>query len=97
MSADCFYNTVAFCLHFTGVIDVLVNIGRQIDAVNLAFAFELTEKFPPVPLLKTYLNEASKVPSPGKSGNTPTVQVCSFCPNVHIARCTLKGWDEWII
>ncbi|XP_031121689.1 FRIGIDA-like protein 3 [Ipomoea triloba] len=55
-----------------GVINVLVNIGRQIDAVNLAFAFELTEKFPPVPLLKSYLNEASK--APGKSGNTPTVQ-----------------------
>ncbi|KVG17605.1 Frigida-like protein [Cynara cardunculus var. scolymus] len=30
-----------------GVIDVLVNSGRHIDAVNLAFAFELTHKFSP--------------------------------------------------
>ncbi|KAI4319276.1 hypothetical protein MLD38_032897 [Melastoma candidum] len=54
-----------------GVIEVLADSGRQIDAVNLAFAFELTEKFPPVPLLKSYLKEARKVPSPVKPGNGP--------------------------
>ncbi|KAM7496304.1 hypothetical protein LguiA_020718 [Lonicera macranthoides] len=57
-----------------GVINVLINNGRQIDAVNLAFAFELTELFCPVSLLKSYLTEASKVSSPVKSGNSsPTV------------------------
>ncbi|CAN4113760.1 unnamed protein product [Withania somnifera] len=56
-----------------GVIDVLVNNGRRIDAVNLAFAFGLTDKFSPISLLKSYLNEASKVSSPAKSGNaSPT-------------------------
>nr|VDD28081.1 unnamed protein product [Brassica oleracea] len=34
--------------------------GRHIDAVNLAFAFELTEQFPPVELLKSYLTEAKR-------------------------------------
>ncbi|XP_059297781.1 FRIGIDA-like protein 3, partial [Lycium ferocissimum] len=63
-----------FCIS-TGVIDVLVNNGRHIDAVNLAFAFELTDKFSPVSLLKSYLNEASKVCSPVKSGNaSPNAQ-----------------------
>ncbi|KAF3956506.1 hypothetical protein CMV_018370 [Castanea mollissima] len=58
-----------------GVIEVLVISGRQIDAVNLAFAFELTEQFSPVPLLKSYLKEARKASSPVKSGNTsPTAQ-----------------------
>ncbi|PON75151.1 Frigida-like [Parasponia andersonii] len=60
-----------------GVIEVLVNSGRQIDAVNLAFAFELTEQFSPVALLKSYLKEARKasLSSPSKPGNTsPTVQ-----------------------
>ncbi|KAL3531025.1 hypothetical protein ACH5RR_010347 [Cinchona calisaya] len=52
-----------------GVIDVLVKNGRHIDAVNLAFAFELTEQFSPVSLLKSYLNEATKVSSPTKCGN----------------------------
>lgn len=54
--------------------------GRQIDAVNLAFAFELTEQFSPVLLLKSYLNEATKVSSPVKTA--PSVpQVCSLCFN----------------
>lgn len=58
-----------------GVIDVLVNNGRQIDAVNLAFSFELTEKYSPVSLLKSYLTEARKATSPVKSANAPpTVQ-----------------------
>nr|XP_016492636.1 PREDICTED: FRIGIDA-like protein 3 [Nicotiana tabacum]XP_016492641.1 PREDICTED: FRIGIDA-like protein 3 [Nicotiana tabacum] len=58
-----------------GVINVLVSNGRHIDAVNLAFAFELTDQFSPVSLLKSYLNEASKVSSPVKSGNaSPTPQ-----------------------
>lgn len=58
-----------------GVIEVLINSGRQIDAVNLAFAFELTERFSPVALLKSYLKEARKASSPSKPGNTsPTVQ-----------------------
>ncbi|KAJ6343196.1 hypothetical protein OIU76_005014 [Salix suchowensis] len=56
-----------------GVIEVLVNSGRQIDAVNLAFAFDLTEQFSPVPLLKSYLKEARKVSSTVKPGNaSPT-------------------------
>ncbi|XP_042476312.1 FRIGIDA-like protein 3 [Macadamia integrifolia] len=58
-----------------GVIEVLVNSGRQIDAVNLSYAFELTEQFSPVPLLKNYLKEARKTSSPVKPGNmSPTAQ-----------------------
>ncbi|KAF5759336.1 hypothetical protein HanXRQr2_Chr16g0740011 [Helianthus annuus] len=58
-----------------GVIDVLVNSGRHIDAVNLAFAFELTEQFSPVSILKSYLTEARRVPSAIKSANlSPTAQ-----------------------
>lgn len=65
-----------FLLNSPGVIEVLINSGRQIDAVNLAFAFELTEQFSPVALLKFYLKEARKVSSPAKAGNTsPTAGV----------------------
>ncbi|KAI3450147.1 hypothetical protein Pfo_006812 [Paulownia fortunei] len=52
-----------------GVIDVLIKNGRQIDAVNLAFAFELTDQFSPISLLKSYLSEAKKMPSAAKPGN----------------------------
>ena len=47
-------------LFIAGVIEVVLNSGRHIDAVNLAFAFELTKQFPPVELLKSYLTEAKR-------------------------------------
>jgi len=58
-----------YLLKNSGVIEVLITSGRQIDAVNLAFQFELTEQFPPVPLLQSYLKEAKKVSSSTKPGN----------------------------
>ncbi|XWS31167.1 hypothetical protein CRYUN_Cryun23aG0053800 [Craigia yunnanensis] len=61
-----------------GVIEVLVNNGRQIDAVNLAFAFELTEQFSTVPLLKSYLKEARKTYSPVKPGNVSPIAQTEF-------------------
>ncbi|KAI0494283.1 hypothetical protein KFK09_024415 [Dendrobium nobile] len=60
--------SLGFLPKMPGVIDVLINSGRQIDAVNLVFAFELTDKFHPVPLLKSYLKDARKV-SHSKSGS----------------------------
>ncbi|GMH02421.1 hypothetical protein Nepgr_004260 [Nepenthes gracilis] len=61
-----------------GVIEVLISSGRHIDAVNLTFAFQLTEQFPPVPLLKSFLKDARKAASP-KPGNvspsSPSAQI----------------------
>ncbi|KAH0923664.1 hypothetical protein HID58_023682 [Brassica napus] len=58
-----------------GVIEVLLKSGKQIDAVNLAFAFELTEQFPPVELLKSYLTDARRSTSQGGPGNaSPAAQ-----------------------
>lgn len=57
-----------------GVIDVLVNSGRHIDAVNLAFAFELTHQFSPVSLLKSYLADAIKSPTVKSGNSSPTPQ-----------------------
>lgn len=59
----------------SGVIEVLVNSGRQMEAINLAYAFELTEQFDPVSLLKAYLKDAKKA-SQVKGGNmSPGSQV----------------------
>ncbi|RLN34559.1 FRIGIDA-like protein 3 [Panicum miliaceum] len=44
-----------------GVIGVLVETGKPIDAINLAYVFELTEQFEPVQLLKAYLRDVKKV------------------------------------
>ncbi|MCL7025048.1 hypothetical protein MKW94_028696 [Papaver nudicaule] len=40
-----------------GVIQALISAGKQIDAVHFVQAFKLTENFPPIPLLKTYLKD----------------------------------------
>lgn len=60
---------------------MLISSGRQIDAVNLAIQFELTEQFSPVPLLQSYIKEAKKVLPPAKPGNvspsSPNAQVSS--------------------
>lgn len=58
-----------------GVIDVLVNTGRQIDAVNLSYAFGLTEKYAPVPLLKSYLKEVRKLFNAKSGSMSPGAQV----------------------
>ncbi|KAJ6817783.1 FRIGIDA-like protein 3 [Iris pallida] len=60
--------SLGFLEKMPGVISLLVNSGRQIEGVNLAYAFELTEQFTPVPLLKAYLKEVRKV-SQGKAGS----------------------------
>ncbi|XP_050208104.1 FRIGIDA-like protein 3 isoform X2 [Mercurialis annua] len=52
-----------------GVIQSLVNSGKQIEAVRFIHAFQLTETFPLVPLLKTYLEDFRRN-SQGKSGNS---------------------------
>ncbi|KAL5753081.1 hypothetical protein ACOSP7_023252 [Xanthoceras sorbifolium] len=52
-----------------GVVESLINSGKQIDAVRFIHAFQLTESFPPVPLLKTYLKELRRN-SQGKGGNS---------------------------
>ncbi|KAH9299583.1 hypothetical protein KI387_031265, partial [Taxus chinensis] len=55
------------------LVEILVNGGKQIEAVNFSFAFGLTEKFPPVPLLKEYLKDAKKASQAIiKSGNNST-------------------------
>lgn len=40
-----------------GLVETMINTGRQIDAVHFIHAFKLSEAFPPVPLLRTYLKE----------------------------------------
>ncbi|XWS33540.1 hypothetical protein CRYUN_Cryun22dG0091800 [Craigia yunnanensis] len=52
-----------------GVVELLINSGRQIDAVRFIHAFQLTESFSPVPLLKAYLKNLRRN-SQGKGGNS---------------------------
>lgn len=62
-------HTLGLTHKMPGVIEVLINSGKQIEAVHFVQAFQLTETFPPVPLLKTYLKDLRRN-SQGKGGNT---------------------------
>lgn len=54
------------------LVELLINSGKQIYAVRFIHVFELTQAFPPVPLLKTYLKELRRN-SQGKGGNSEGV------------------------
>eukprot|EP00262_Sarcandra_glabra_P019982 TRINITY_DN7795_c0_g1_i1.p1 TRINITY_DN7795_c0_g1~~TRINITY_DN7795_c0_g1_i1.p1 ORF type:complete len:545 (+),score=77.17 TRINITY_DN7795_c0_g1_i1:57-1637(+) len=42
------------------IIEELISKGRQVDAVYFAYEAGLVDKFPPVPLLKSYLKDSKK-------------------------------------
>lgn len=54
------------------LIELLIKSGKQINAVRFIHAFEHTGRFPPVPLLKTYLKDLRRN-SQGKGGNSDGV------------------------
>uniref|UniRef100_A0A7N0VC91 FRIGIDA-like protein n=1 Tax=Kalanchoe fedtschenkoi TaxID=63787 RepID=A0A7N0VC91_KALFE len=62
--------SLGFIQNMPGLIEVLIKSGRHIDALNLSYAFELTEKFSPVSLLKSYMNEATKTSPLVEVGNS---------------------------
>lgn len=42
------------------MIEELISRGQQVDAVHFTFEVGLVAKFPPVPLLKSFLKDAKK-------------------------------------
>ncbi|GAB2218531.1 hypothetical protein Droror1_Dr00001758 [Drosera rotundifolia] len=38
------------------IIQKLIDCGQPFDAIRLVFAFELPDRFPPVPILRAYLH-----------------------------------------
>ena len=45
------------------MIEELIGKGQQLDAINFAFEAGLLVKYPPVPLLKSFLRESKKASS----------------------------------
>jgi hypothetical protein len=60
-----------------GIIEELVKRHRQIDAVHFIQAFGLSETFPPVPLLKTCIEESKDVTENNLDANASLSKVCS--------------------
>ncbi|KDP32025.1 hypothetical protein JCGZ_12486 [Jatropha curcas] len=79
-----------------GVIETLINSGKQIEAVRFIHAFQLTESFPPVPLLKTYLKD-SRRNSQGKGANTggATGQVDVNAQELAALKAVIRSVEEY--
>lgn len=78
---------------FADLIQKLISKGKQLLAIKFVFEFMLTEKFPPVPLLKAYLkdvkNLAKKV---RKDGNESRMALVIFCfLNLQDTFCNSKS------
>jgi hypothetical protein len=58
-------------LCLAGVIQKLIEKGKHVLAVKFIFHFKLTDKMPPVPILKAFVNDseqiAKRLASEGKS------------------------------
>lgn len=79
-----------------GVIEELVSGGKLIDAVHFVQAFGLSERFPPVPLLKTYLKDLRRN-SQGKGGNAGATGVQNDANAQELAalRAIIKCVEEY--
>ncbi|CAM8944904.1 unnamed protein product [Rhodiola kirilowii] len=78
-----------------GLIEVLIKSGRHIDALNFAYAFELTEKFSPVSLLNSYISETTKATSLVKVGDSqPTAQTEVNDRELTALRTAIKCIEE---
>uniref|UniRef100_A0A5B7BCW5 FRIGIDA-like protein n=1 Tax=Davidia involucrata TaxID=16924 RepID=A0A5B7BCW5_DAVIN len=56
------------------LIQKLISKGKQLLAIKFIFKFELTDKFPPVPLLKDYVKESKKLALKVRKGGKHTLQ-----------------------
>ncbi|GMY11852.1 FRIGIDA-like protein 3 [Fagus crenata] len=73
-----------------GLVESLVNSGKQINAVRFIHVFELTESFPPVPLLKSYLKDLrrnSQGNSQGVAGSQNDANAQELAALKSVIRC----------
>lgn len=58
-----------FFFTFVDIIEELISTGHQLDAINFAYEAGLQDKFPPIPLLKSFLEDSKKATSTSEDRN----------------------------
>jgi len=79
---------------FLDMIEELISKGQQLDAVHFTYEVGLVDKFPPVPLLKSFLKDAKKVAAsiledPNNAGRAAVF--FPFCP------CFCVVWFDLVL
>ena len=84
---------------YTDMIEELISMGQQVDAVHFTFEVGLEDKFPPVPLLKDFLKDAKKAAAsllegPNNSGRAAVlIYICNFALGVAVHGYVLCSVD----
>jgi hypothetical protein len=78
-------NIVNFFVCIADIIEELIAKRQQLDAVNFAYEAGLQEKFPPVPLLKSYLEDSKKTSSTNPDDSSTSSGQSGVC-NITIIK-----------
>ncbi|XP_057485156.1 truncated FRIGIDA-like protein 1 [Actinidia eriantha] len=97
-----FHQSVELCRvlalgdRISDVILKLISKGKQLLAVRFIFEFELTDKFPPVPLLKEYVMESKKFGKNDCKGGKSSLglQKEAITKEVHALKSVIKVIEE---
>jgi len=83
------------------MIEELISRGQQVDAVHFTYEVGLVDRFPPVPLLKSFLKDAKKAAAailedPNNVGRAVVYLYSSLClisPPPHQTRVSFYTID----
>ncbi|WOL15476.1 truncated FRIGIDA-like protein 1 [Canna indica] len=83
--------------HVPDLIEKLNKNGRQFDAVRLVYAFNLVDKYPPVPLLRSYIKEVKKTAQDvrNKGKNSSESENVAISKELGALKCVLKTVEEY--
>uniref|UniRef100_A0A1D1XYA1 FRIGIDA-like protein n=1 Tax=Anthurium amnicola TaxID=1678845 RepID=A0A1D1XYA1_9ARAE len=78
-------------------IQKLSSRGKKLDAVKFVYAFELVDKFPPVPLLREHVNESKKIAQDvrKKGNNSAQSQNEATAKELAALRAVIKSVEEY--
>ncbi|KAK4850434.1 hypothetical protein QYF36_006696 [Acer negundo] len=79
------------------LIQKLIDSGKQLLAIKYIFEFELTDKYPPVPLLEAYVNETKKLAENlcREKKNTPGAQNEAVFKEVNALKAVIKVVEDY--
>uniref|UniRef100_A0A7N0VG16 FRIGIDA-like protein n=1 Tax=Kalanchoe fedtschenkoi TaxID=63787 RepID=A0A7N0VG16_KALFE len=77
------------------MIKELVSRRQQLDAVHFAYEVGLVEKFPPVPLLKSYLRDAKKAVLTATADHNSSTRATSGRKEQSALRAVIKCIEEY--
>ncbi|KAF5177736.1 Frigida-like protein [Thalictrum thalictroides] len=77
-------------------VQKLTSNGKQLEAVKFVYAFELVDKFPPVPLLKDYFKQSKKVAQDIRNKGNHSIQSLNEATAKELAavRAIIKCIEE---